>query len=586
MQTSSTKTGFSLYKRLLWDVRSLWAILVIAVIGSIIYSAADAYSIYLIKPIINKGFSAQNAGFLKLVAVLILGLFILRGIGSFLSSYYMGKLGANVVIKYRVEIFNKYLKLPASFFDKHSSGKLLSRLLYNIDQIQNATGNALITIAQDGAFAIGLLTVMIVVSWKLSLTVLIVIPFLGVFISWISKRFRRLSKNTQDAMGDVTHTAEESIKSYKEIKVFGGQKSQSEKFYKSIHYTYKQQMKTLVTDSLSSPFIQIIGAVILSTVIYLAAEMSSGGHEWMTAGSFISFFTAMLAILKPVKNLTKVNSTIQKALAAVDDLYLILDAENEVDTGKLAIRSCKGEVEFKSVQFSYGDRNVLRNISFKVNSGDTIALVGKSGGGKSTLVNLIPRFYNPTAGSILIDGIDTTEISLENLRTNISLVSQNVNLFEDTVYNNIAFGLNKLPQDAEDVIRAAELAHAIDFINGLPEGMCTNVGENGSRLSGGQRQRVAIARAILKDAPILILDEATSALDNESEKVVQLALDNLMKDKTTFVVAHRLTTIRNADKIMVMDNGEVVEVGSHKELLELKGIYSDLYQKSEGKDIS
>jgi subfamily B ATP-binding cassette protein MsbA len=498
----------------------------------------------------------------------------------------MGKLGANVVIKYRVEIFNKYLHLPASFYDKNSSGKLLSRLLYNIDQIQNATGNVLITIAQDGAFAIGLLTVMIVVSWKLSLTVLIVIPFLAVFISWISKRFRRLSKNTQDAMGDVTHTAEESIKSYKEIKVFGGQRSQSEKFYKNIRYTYKQQMKTLVTDSLSSPFIQIIGAVILSVVVYLAAEMSSGAQQWMTAGSFISFFTAMLAILKPVKNLTKVNSTIQKALAAVEDLYLILDADNEKDDGKRVLQDCKGIVEFKSVEFGYDDHNVLRDISFKVNPGETIALVGKSGGGKSTLVNLIPRFYDPISGSILIDGIDITDISLENLRANISLVSQNVNLFEDTVYNNISFGLNKEPQDAEAVIRAAELAHAIDFINDLPEGMCSNVGENGLSLSGGQRQRIAIARAILKDAPILILDEATSALDNESEKIVQLALENLMQNKTTFVVAHRLTTIRNADKIMVVDHGEVVEVGSHKELLELKGFYFDLYQKSEGKDIS
>lgn len=579
-------SSIDLYKRLIWDIRMLWPLMAIAIIGSIIYSASDAYSIYLIKPIINKGFTDQDTEFLKFIAFLILVVFVLRGVGSFLSSFYMGKLGANVVMKYRLDIFNKYLNLPASYFDKNSSGKLLSRLLYNIDQIQNATGNALITIAQDGAFTVGLLVVMIVVSWKLSLTVIVVIPFLGVFISWISKRFRRLSKNTQNAMGLVTHTAEESIKNYREIKIFGGQDYQSKKFYKNIHYTYKQQMKTLVTDSMSSPVIQIGGALILSFVIYLAASISSSGvNKLMSAGSFISFFTAMLAILKPVKNLTKINSIIQKALAAVDDLYSILDSSDEIDNGKTKLGRSKGKVEFKNVFLSYGSNQVLKNISFSIEPGETVAFVGRSGGGKSSLVNLIPRLYEHTSGEIIIDGVHIESLTLKSLRSNIALVSQNINLFEDTIHNNILFGSNQSKKDLKDIENAAISANAFEFIKELNEGMDTNVGENGSLLSGGQRQRIAIARAILKDAPILILDEATSALDNESEKNIQLALNDLMKNKTTFIVAHRLTTIQNADKIIVMDRGKIIECGCHNELLAKNGLYAELYNSSDGNNI-
>ncbi|MCF6765264.1 lipid A export permease/ATP-binding protein MsbA [Thiotrichales bacterium 19S3-7] len=586
MQNKSEKpSGWALYRRLLWDVRSMMGLLVISVIGSILYSASDSYSIYLLKPILDQwpkgGVDATDTIF-QYLPFIIIGLLAVRGLGAFLSSYFMGRLSATIVMNYRMKVFNKFLTLPASYYDKRTTGQLLSKMLYNVDQITSATSSALITIFQDGAFAIGLLVVLFVTSWKLSLFILIAAPFLAVFITWVSKQFRRLSKNTQKAMGSVTHVAEETIKSYREIRVFGGQQYQSRHFYKHAYYTFTQQLKVRLIDSISSPLIQMVGAVILALIIYLAIDVDKS-HQWLSAGAFAAFISAMLALLKPVKNLTNVNSTIQKALAAVEDLYELIDTDNELDKGTKTLSKVKGEVVFENVSFNYeteDSKQVLKHISFSIAAGKTVALVGPSGGGKSTLVSLIPRFYNPTQGKILIDGVNINELTLENLRTHISFVSQHVCLFDDTLFHNIAYGKNMNATETE-VINAAKSAQALEFIQRLPAKLGTVVGENGMNLSGGQRQRVAIARAILKDAPILILDEATSALDNESERLVQKALDELKAGRTTFVIAHRLSTIETADEIIVINEGEIVERGTHQDLLGKNGLYAQLHAQAE-----
>ncbi|MCF6776639.1 lipid A export permease/ATP-binding protein MsbA [Thiotrichales bacterium 19X7-9] len=578
-------SGWALYRRLLWDVRGMMGLLVISVIGSIMYSAADSYSIYLLKPILDqwpKGGVDTTDTIFQYLPLIIIGLLAVRGSGAFLSSYYMGRLSAMIVMNYRVKVFNKFLTLPASYYDKRTTGQLLSKMLYNVDQITSATSSALITIFQDGAFAIGLLVVLFVTSWKLSLFIFIAAPFLAIFITWVSKQFRRLSKNTQKAMGSVTHVAEETIKSYREIRIFGGQQYQSRHFYKHAYYTFTQQLKVRLIDSISSPLIQMVGAVILALVIYLALDVDTS-HQWLSAGSFAAFISAMLALLKPVKNLTNVNSTIQKALAAVEDLYELMDTEDETDKGTKTVSKVKGQVVFDNVSFSYETeekKQVLNRISFSVEEGKTVALVGPSGGGKSTLVSLIPRFYNPSSGKILVDGVDINDLTLENLRSHISFVSQHVCLFDDTLFHNIAYGKN-MNATEDEVIHAAKAAQAYEFIQRLPAKLGTVVGENGMNLSGGQRQRVAIARAILKDAPILILDEATSALDNESERLVQKALDELKSGRTTFVIAHRLSTIETADEIIVINEGKIIEQGTHQNLLAKNGLYAQLHAQAE-----
>ncbi|ABK90466.1 lipid A export permease/ATP-binding protein MsbA [Francisella tularensis subsp. novicida] len=583
--TNHQKVG-TLYKRLLLQVKHLWHFLLLAAIGSIFFSAADASMIYLINPILNYGFgpgggiTKQSATILMLMGVGMVGLLALRSVGSFVSQYFIGSLGQKVVYKFRKDIYKRLMDLPASFFDKHSTGQIISRLLYNVDQVTEATSTAIITVVQDGTFVIGLIVVMFVSSWQLSLFLIVVGPFLGLFISIINKKFRNLSRNTQSSMGNVTHTAEETIRNYKEIRIFGAQQKQQNKFFKNLDYTYSQQIRTIALDALTSPVIQIIASLVLAFSLFTIAIFGTndgGGSSWLTAGSFASFFAAAAAILKPIKNLTKVNVVIQKAVAATEDIFYILDYPAEKETGSKELAKVDGNVTIKDLSFAFGEHKVLSGVSVDIKAGQTVAFVGKSGSGKTTLTSIISRFYTQHKGEILLDGVDTRELTLENLRSHLSIVSQNVHLFDDTVYNNIAFGLSREVSE-DEVIDALKRANAYEFVQELSDGIHTNIGNNGSKLSGGQRQRISIARALLKNAPVLIFDEATSALDNESERVVQQALESLTESCTTIVIAHRLSTVENADKIVVMDGGKVVESGKHQELLEQGGLYTRLYQ--------
>ncbi|AJI45203.1 lipid A transport protein [Francisella tularensis subsp. novicida GA99-3548] len=583
--TNHQKVG-TLYKRLLLQVKHLWHFLLLAAIGSIFFSAADASMIYLINPILNYGFgpgggiTKQSATILMLMGVGMVGLLALRSVGSFVSQYFIGSLGQKVVYKFRKDIYKRFMDLPASFFDKHSTGQIISRLLYNVDQVTEATSTAIITVVQDGTFVIGLIVVMFVSSWQLSLFLIVVGPFLGLFISIINKKFRNLSRNTQSSMGNVTHTAEETIRNYKEIRIFGAQQKQQNKFFKNLDYTYSQQIRTIALDALTSPVIQIIASLVLAFSLFTIAIFGTndgGGSSWLTAGSFASFFAAAAAILKPIKNLTKVNVVIQKAVAATEDIFYILDYPAEKETGSKELAKVDGNVTIKDLSFAFGEHKVLSGVSVDIKAGQTVAFVGKSGSGKTTLTSIISRFYTQHKGEILLDGVDTRELTLENLRSHLSIVSQNVHLFDDTVYNNIAFGLSREVSE-DEVIDALKRANAYEFVQELSDGIHTNIGNNGSKLSGGQRQRISIARALLKNAPVLIFDEATSALDNESERVVQQALESLTESCTTIVIAHRLSTVENADKIVVMDGGKVVESGKHQELLEQGGLYTRLYQ--------
>ncbi|QWU99116.1 lipid A export permease/ATP-binding protein MsbA [Francisella salimarina] len=576
----------TLYKRLLSQVKHLWHFLVIAAVGSVFFSAADASMIYLINPILNYGFgpggdiTKQSASILMLMGVGMVGLLTLRSVGSFLSQYFIGSLGQKVVYKFRKDIYKRFMNLPASFFDKHSSGQIISRLLYNVDQVTEATSTAIITVVQDGTFVIGLIIVMVVSSWQLSLFLIIIGPFLGLFISIINKKFRSLSRNTQSSMGNVTHTAEETIRNYKEIRIFGAQHKQQSKFFRNLDYTYSQQIRTIALDALTSPVIQIIASLVLAFSLFTIAIFGTnegGGSSWLTAGSFASFFAAAAAILKPIKNLTKVNVVIQKAVAATEDIFYILDYPAEKETGNKELDKVRGKVTIKDVSFAFGEQKVLNGVSTEIEAGETVAFVGKSGSGKTTLTSIISRFYTQQKGEILLDNVDIRDLTLENLRSHLSMVSQNVHLFDDTVFNNIAFGLSRDVFE-EEVVDALKRANAYEFVQELSDGIHTNIGNNGSKLSGGQRQRLSIARALLKNAPVLIFDEATSALDNESERVVQQALESLTKSCTTIVIAHRLSTVENADKIVVMDDGKMVESGRHEELLAKGGLYTRLYQ--------
>lgn len=536
---------------------------------------------YLFQPLLDKGFVGKDMHFLRSLPLLVMALFFVRGIGSFTATYAMGRVGRQIVQMFRLQLFDRLLLLPAEKYDQTTSGQLLSRIVYNVDQVTQATGEALTTLFRQGAFTLGLLAVMFMMSWQFTLFALVVMPPILIVVGYASQRFRKLSRRIQNSMGKVIHTAEETIVGYREIRIFSGQEYQRTLFKSLLNYNFTQEMKIILVDALNSPIVQLLGGIGMSCVLFFAFNR---GTFLLSPGKFVALLSAMIAVLKPVRDLTKVNTAIQRGLAGAEGIFDLLDQAAEPDAGTVELSQVCGSLEFDNVSFAYRGTfcPVLKHVSFKVPAGKTVALVGKSGSGKSTLVSLLARFYQPDAGRVLLDGHDIKTLTLKNLRRHIAIVSQHVTLFDDSLLHNIAYGANDDKATEAEVIEAAKAAHAWEFIEQLPEGLHTHIGENGLNLSGGQRQRVAIARAILKNAPILILDEATSALDNHSERLVQLALERLMKTRTTLVIAHRLTTIEKADFIVMLDQGQVVETGTHQTLMEdAFGFYTKLRQLAE-----
>ena len=534
------------------------------------------FTLYL-QPLLDGTFTEKNPDVIKWAPFALLAIFLLRGIGSFISSYCMEWVGRSVVKEIRTELFSRLLRLPVSYYDKNNSGHLVTRLIFHVEQVSMAATKGLTVLVQDSVIVIGSIAVMMYLSFKLTFIVLLVAPIIAILISYISKRFRKLSNQIQEQVGEVTQISHETIAATREIRIFDGIRYETERFEEVNESNHRSYMKRIITERLSMPVVQMIMAVALSVIVYSATHGEL--IETFTAGSFTSFMMAMVALLDPVKRLTQINSTLQSGIAAGESIFSLIDESPEKDQGTKILDKTEGNFVFKDVVFKYNKEtdNVLKGINFTVKAGESIALVGQSGSGKTTLVNLLPRFYDGYEGQITLDNISLNEIKLQNLREQFAYVGQDVTLFNDTVRNNIAYGNMQTASD-QQVEAAAEAAFASEFIDNLPQGYETQVGENGTLLSGGQKQRIAIARAILSNAPILILDEATSALDTKSERHIQQALERLSENRTSFMIAHRLSTIEKADKILMMEAGKIIEAGTHKQLLKNKGAYYRLHQ--------
>jgi ATP-binding cassette, subfamily B, bacterial MsbA len=575
--TVITKTG-PLYRRLLTYVKPFWPILVLGILANIMYSAIDAGFTYMLRPFLDKGFINVDMDFVKKIPLIVLIGISLRGIISALGSYCMTWVARSVVKVLRQRVFAHLLKMPARYYDQSSSGQMLSKILYDVEQVAQVSADALTDLLQNTCLVIGLFTVMMIICWQLSVMFMLTIPFVGLIVSFTNKRIRRISHRVQKTMGEVTEIAGEAIEGYRVVRVFGGANYEQGKFDRATESSRVNDMKVAVSKAVNTSGVQIVIGIGIAVIITAAIQLST--VITITAGTFLAIIAAMLQLIKPLKTLTTLNAVIQRGLAGAESVFHLLDMETEPSEGKPPAERVRGDVRFKNICFHYRDEErVLHNINLHIKPGQSVALVGHSGSGKSTLVSLIPRFYQPSTGTITIDNEDISALSLPGLRSQMALVSQHVTLFNDSIANNIAYGQPDIPRAR--IIKAAKLAFADEFIQKLPRGYDSQVGENGLLLSGGQRQRIAIARAILKDAPLLILDEATSALDSESERYIQAALREVMKNRTTLIIAHRLSTIEQADAIIVLESGAIVEQGTHTELLALNKHYARLYQGQE-----
>jgi len=573
MNQSSTQ----LYFRLLGYVKPYWRTFAISIIGMAVAAATEPLLPALLKPMLDGTFVHKDDAVIKYAPFLILAIFFVRGVATFAGSYAIGWVGNKVVMDLRELMFKKLLTLPTPFYDDHATGNLISKLTFDVTQVTAAATSVVTVSVKDSIMIVGLLGWLFYLNWKLTLLSLIMLPIISVILKFINGRLRNASRDSQKAMGDITQVIEESVAAHKVVKLFGGQQYEIDRFSDQANWVRRHTMKQAMAASINVPLVQMIAAAALSVIVYLATEQSRSDET--TVGGFLSFIAAMLMLTAPIKRITGVSEFLQRGLAASESVFELLDTPGEVNSGKVTLGRAQGLIKFEQVSLSYNKDNklALRDINLEIPVGQAVALVGASGGGKSTLANLVPRFYLPTSGRITLDGHDLADLTLASLRGNIALVSQEVVLFNDTIAANIAYGqMREVPES--EIIAAALAAHAMEFIREMPEGLNTLVGERGVKLSGGQRQRIAIARAILKNAPILILDEATSALDSESERYVQAALETLMQGRTSLVIAHRLSTIEKADRIVVLQKGEIVETGTHHELLAKGGVYAQLHR--------
>ncbi|MBS4712735.1 lipid A ABC transporter ATP-binding protein/permease MsbA [Aeromonas caviae] len=575
MQQETSQESWTVFKRLLGYVRDRKLGLVGGIIGMLGYAAVDTTFVYSIKPLIDQGLNGNDSSVLKWMPFFVLGIVALRGCAAFLSNYCMAWVGNHVVMRLQQQVFSHLMAMPMSFFDRQNTGNLLSKVTYDAGQVSSAASSTLVSLVREGATVIGLLGLMFWHSWQLSVIFLVVGPLVGILISIISRRFRKISRHIQQAVGDITTSTEQMLKGHKEVLMFGGQEVEDKRFYQVSNRMRQQTMKMVAADAIGSPIVQMVASVALAVFLYVATIDSV--KATLTAGTFTVMVTSMMMLLKPLKSLTDVNNQFQRGITACQSLFGLLDSTPEQDTGTRTLERARGEIEFRNVTFTYPTKETpaLRNISFKVEAGKSVALVGRSGSGKSTIASLLTRFYDIEEGEILLDGVNIREYRLSELRKQYALVSQHVHLFNDSVANNIAYAAeDKYSRD--EIQQAARIAHADDFVSKMPEGYDTVIGENGASLSGGQRQRIAIARALLRDSPVLLLDEATSALDTESERHIQAAIDELCKARTSLVIAHRLSTIEKADEILVIDEGHIVERGNHQTLMDMHGTYAQL----------
>ena len=571
------KEDIALYSRLLRYVVPYWRVFLLSVVSMVVLAATDPAIPALMQPMLDGAFIDNDPSSMTLIPVLFVVLFAIRGLAAYASGGALHWVANRVIMDLRREMYIRLLNYPSRFYDSHTTGKLISKFTFDVTQIREASTNTLSILVRDTLATFGLIAWMFYKDWQLALIAMTSAPLIVVIVLIIKRRLRKMSRKVQESMGDIHHVLDESIEGHKIVKLFGGQSQETRRFTDTINANRRYAMKFAMAAIASSPAVQLVTAIVLAVIIYIATSQAVAGL--LSVGEFVSFFAAMAMLLGPLKRLVGINEHIQKGLAACESVFAILDTEVEEDTGELEIQRASGALEFSNITFRYegSDIDAIDDLSICIEAGETIALVGASGSGKTTLANLLARFYLPDKGSILLDSVDLQEIKLQSLRANIAFVSQDVVLFNDTVRNNIAYGTMR-DRSYEAIINAAEAAYAMEFIRKLPAGMDTVIGEGGIKLSGGQMQRLAIARALLKNAPVLILDEATSSLDTETERRIQLALENLTQGRTCIIIAHRLSTIETADRIIVMDRGKIVETGTHLELLKRNNVYARLQQ--------